>query len=52
MPDELLNRLTKGRDKAEHWRKESVKWRARCSEQKKQIAALEAKIERMEKGNE
>ena len=53
MPDDdYWRRLFKARDKAEKSRKESVKWRVRCSEQRKHIAALEAKIERLEKGNE
>lgn len=51
MPDEMMERLYKARDKAEKFRKESVKWRARCSEQRKQTAALEAKIKRLEESH-
>lgn len=51
MPDEdILIRLSRARDKAEKFRRESVKWRTLCLEQRRHIGALEAKIKRLESG--
>ena len=53
MPDKaLLDRLAKLRDRKDWYVNENKRLRALCSEQRKHIAALEKKIERLEKGNE